>query len=200
MNAVDFASLVADFTGANQNPLSDGGKWAVVSSLGIPLQRTGNQVTSTGATTGESYWTPDLFGPDLAAYVTVATLPGSGDSARIYARGQQMGGANTWDGYSLRWQNQATPQLFIDRILNNGITNLATPNQALTAGDKIGIVLVGSMIESWVFRSGAWSMVSQVFDSTYPNAGSVALGCRNTTGRLDDFYCGTIQDVQASFV
>ena len=70
-------ALISDFTGADENPLSEGGNWANLNTSSNPLQRISNAVSATvNAAANASYWTPANFGPDLEAYLTIHNLRG----------------------------------------------------------------------------------------------------------------------------
>lgn len=193
MIAPDYATLLTAFTGADENPMTDGGNWDRLNdSNSTQLRRLGNQVTSNGTLTGECYWTPATY-QDFVIYWTISTLPGSGNAQRLYGRLKDVGLlGNVWDGYVVRYQQAATSQLIIDVNTNATGTTLSTVNITLAAGDKIGMVCLGSMIQSWAYTSGAWALQATVFDSTYPAAGYIGIGVRGTTGRGDDLYLGVL--------
>ena len=67
-------ALISDFTGSDENPLSEGGNWANLNSSGNPLLRVSNATSASVAAASASYWTPANFGADLEAYATITTL------------------------------------------------------------------------------------------------------------------------------
>jgi len=195
-------AILDDFNRIAESPITglDWGK--LISGASNNLNLASNQVACNGSSTGESYWIPKTFGPDVEVFVTVATLPGTGNAVRVHARLQQPGGAGSQDGYQIRTNQvsgSANDQVFIERIDNNAITTIATFTQELATGDKVGIRCVGTTIEAW-YKSGAgaWTKLGQATDATYSADGYVGVGIRGTAGRIDDFSVGTITDGGAS--
>lgn len=186
-------ALLTAFTGADEDPLSDGGNWANLNSSGNPLKRVSNAVAASVGGNCFSYWTPSNFGPDLEAYITLTSVSGS---QGIAARVQGEGGANTWDGYVV---NQlATSNTVIVRYDNGVATTIA--QEATTTwgnGDKIGMRIKGSVIEVWRFPSGgsAWQLIAMATDTTYPNAGKIGLYATTTTSGMDDLYISNISNL-----
>lgn len=189
-------NLISDFTGADENPLSEGGNWGSPIDSSLPtnvLQKIGN--SASGATVGDcySYWTPGDFGPDVEAYITFSTWANGGG---ILLRVQEEGGAGTWDGYRIRFSPPSTPQ--ISRVDNAVITNL-TLTGSVTAtwasGDKLGASCQGSVIRIWRFPSAgsAWALHGTANDATYPNDGKIGVYCNSTTIRADDFFAGQFE-------
>ena len=193
----DSSNLLSNFDGADENPLSEAGRWGDLNTNGPDLQLVSHQVTSGGATTGERYWLVDTaMGPDVEAYLTIATLPGDGNAIRLYARGQQPG-SNTNDGYEIRYNQitAATDEILIERCTNAVLTVLATFTQDLIAGDKLGISILGNRIEAWFTTGGVWTLAGSAVDNTYTAAGHVAMGVRGTTGRVDNVYAGELNSL-----
>lgn len=186
----DYATLLDDFNRADANPIGlPFGNLNLNNST--QLRILSNQVTANGSLTGEA--SRAFSGDDLEAYLTIATLPGTNNSVRIYVRVHDTGGFSTWDGYGVRYQQNATPFFTVERWTNAALSTIQSQNLTLSAGDKIGIRVVGSAIEGWVYQSGAWTMQVSGTDTTYPTSGGfIAFGVRGTTGRVDDFYAGLI--------
>ena len=193
----DWATLLSNFTGANQNPLSEGGNWANLDTAhGNALQRISNAVGCTASTTGESYWTPADIGADVEAYLTMPTLPGNGNNISISARVLQAGGNATYDGYRVRMNQVAgsnNDALDICRVDNAVVTSLASfASRDFVAGEKIGIRCIGSTVQAWYYSGGVWTLAAQATDTTYSATGKVAIHLRGTTGRLDDVFAGVV--------
>jgi len=195
-----YATLLSDFTGSDEDPLSEGGHWAKLNSAdAASLRRVGNAVAGpndTAALLRASYWTPGNFGPDVEAYATLAVVTNNQQAYDVYARVQQEGGSGTHDGYVARLNTSGDIEL---RLITNGSGSALGPapfSITPAAGMKLGIRCHGSTIESWYQPSGgAWTLIGSVTDTTYPSAGKVGLGVNNNlsqAGRIDDFYAGTI--------
>ncbi len=193
-------SVLDAFTGTDENPLSAGGNWAALSSSTGGLQRISNAAASSAAGLTYSYWTPSNFGPDCEVYAKVATVLAGASGVRLYARVVGEGGANTFDGYQLRysWVTGAANDTVAIAVVTNAVaTTLATFTQEITAGDSIGMEIVGTVITAY-YKSGAGAWVSlgtydTASDGTkYSAAGKIALGITtSSTPRADDFGGGT---------
>lgn len=187
----EYCTLVSDFTGADENPLSEGGNWAALNSAGNQMQRISNAAAGTVAGVSRSYWTPANFGPDLEAYISFSTI--STGTHAIACRIQGEGGSNTWDGYLVQAQPAST-STFINVITNNSggpvITGVASSVWA--DGDKLGVRAIGSKIQAWRLPNGSstWELVATIVDTTYAAAGKVGMSAGSTTVRIDDFYAG----------
>ena len=189
----DGASLLSDFTGGDESPLSEGGNWAQLDTISDPLIRVSNAAGQAASITGESYWTVQNYGPDVDVYTTITTMPLAGNNVDVSARILGEGGNNTYDGYRARMiQNAGTDSLTICRVANAAITTLATmTTRDFAVGEKVGIRCLGSTVEAWYY-AGVWTLGLSVVDTTYPAAGKIALHVRGTTGRADDFSAGPI--------
>lgn len=142
MAFADSVNLLSDFNGADQAPISEAGHWAKLDTGAAGnLNRTGNAVTSSVSTTGESYWTVQNYGPNVQAHVTIGVMPGDVNTIDVSARILQPGGNATYDGYRVRMlQNAGTDSLQLARVDNSIITNIGTLlARDFTAGEKIGI-------------------------------------------------------------
>jgi len=186
-------TLISDFTGADDTPLSEGGNWAAVdTAVTSYLQRVSNAASGAASGFGKvSYWTPANFGPNLEAYLTITN---TASSAGIVFRIQGEGGTNTWDGY---YAYSSANAFDVVRVDNNVATSLLgvpgiTPNWA--AGDKIGVSVTGSSITVWRLRAAdpsAWKLLGRVVDATYASAGKIGVLASGTAVRVDDFFAGT---------
>lgn len=205
-------SVLSAFTGADENPLSEGGNWAG------PLRTTAGQARrvtnqygppSSGTSTGESYWTPSTPGPDSEVFVTVAGLPtGNGFFSGLCARIQTPNTSGV-DFYALEVVRTSagvyTPSIY--RVINGTftkITDLATFNP--TVGEMWGLEVVGAgatvTLRMWRNTGSGWVQVGSDVSDTDANrivaAGKLGLylgGTIPTGWRFDDFGGGTVISV-----
>jgi hypothetical protein len=183
------SALISNFTGADENPLSEGGNWAQLSSSGNALQRISNAVASVINGLGASYWTPANFGPDVEVYLTLTNVAVSGHGLAVRVQGE--GGANTWDGYQARL---TAAEVILSRVTDSVRTDLDSSISAgFAAGDKLGLSVRGSTITAWRQPSGSsrWNIVLTAVDATYASAGKIAVIAPWTTTRSDNFFAGT---------
>ena len=117
----------------------------------------------------------------------MSTLPGNGNSFRLYTR-LQSPGSSAVDGYMLMYtQASGTDQVTVYRVTDGALIQLATVTREIGAGARLLFRASGTALEAWVGEGSTWSRVVRVTDSTYTGAGYAGVGIRGKTGRLDDF-------------
>jgi fibronectin type 3 domain-containing protein len=177
------------FNRPNESPLSDGGKWGngLNGSGETGLYVTSNELACSRTTTCTG-WRQDVpYGPDAEVWTRVTTLPGDNNQVRLYARLTDTGTA-TYDGYMLRTnQLSGADEVYLERVDNGTIVRLVTASKELAPGDTLLFRALGSTLEAWHRSGSSWSRVATTSDTAYSAAGSVGVGLRGTTGRLDDF-------------
>jgi hypothetical protein len=180
--------ILDDFNRADENPLSDAGRWTNGMNGGeVGLYLVSNELGCTRTTTCTAWRNNAQYGPDAESWARIATLPGAGNHIRLYVRVQSPG-SSAVDGYMLRTnQSSGTDQVFLERLDNGLITTRLTMNQELAVGDTLLLRAVGSTLEAWRHDGIAWARLGTLADSAYAAAGFVGVGLRQTTGRLDDF-------------
>lgn len=187
----DYATLLSDFTGSDEDPLSEGGNWTNANTAALAgMQRLSNQAAHSGGDFASAfYWTPDTFGPDAEVYATVATAS-SADFLALRVTG--AGGYNTWNGYLL--QVGGTTWSIYDIPSPNPSRLIGSATASHNDGDKIGLTVTCWTLEAWQYTSGAWSKVLTCTDSQRAHSigGHVIIGNDRSYGRLDDVYAGTI--------
>jgi hypothetical protein len=196
-------SVLDVFTGTNGADLPVySANWTTLSSNAgyHELEIQGNAATSTtgaGADAADAWAT--TYGPDCEVYATITTLPTAGGSGyvQLLARLQAVGGDNTFDGYGLEYQTQSgTDRLRLFRIDNSAPTYLGSGDisQDLSAGDSIGLSIVGSTLQAWYKpAAGSWATLgSSVTDTTYGSSGKIGLYANSTVVRIDSFGGGTV--------
>lgn len=192
----DFATLRDNFNRADQTHPMTG--WTAWISSG--LQVISNQCAPMDAGDNASYFSTAMTGPDVEAYITIATHPAAGGQSSLSARlDPSTGGSGS--AYSVEHNPVAgTDTIDIAKTIAGTWTRIGGPyNQELAAGDKLGIRCIGNVIEAWVFTSGAWTLVGSVTDSALPGTGNQnKIGFYNfgnsagTGARYDDLFAGVI--------
>ena len=181
-------AILDPFDRANENPLSFGGRWGngILGSSERSLKVVSNQCASDRTTTATAWWKTQL-GADEEAYATMSTLPGNGNSFRLYTR-LQLPGSAAVDGYMLLFtQASGTDQVTLNRVTDGALTQLAAANREIGAGARLLFRAKGTALEAWVREGSVWSRIARTTDSTYSGAGYAGIGIRGKTGRLDDF-------------
>lgn len=184
--------VLTTFTGPDEDPLSEGGNWLgpIRNALG-QLRRLSN-VAHASATIGsdyQSYWTTQ-FAADQEAYTTIATLPTVGNGICVYVRIHNPGNATLAEGYNFCYHPGTGLRCFRfsggSSFLQVGSTTAVT----LSAGDKIGLSILGNTLTGYYFTAGAWNTVSIGTDGLITGAGFIGLQLDDTTGEADDFGGG----------
>jgi hypothetical protein len=176
------------------NRVSIGPKWSVISSTFALMSVSANTAIDPLSSNNKyawDYWNLATYGPDVEAYVTVASYPSSPGTVRIGAR---VTPGSSYSGYFVSIDKNGVWSIIrIDDPTHQ--TQLAATfgatNQPLVSGDKIGIRIVGSVITALHYTaSGGWQQVLSCSDTRYTGAGSIAIEFLN--GALDDFGGGSI--------
>lgn len=197
----DYATLLDNFNRADQGPPPSTDWTTLLNGHNIlsNLVRGNN-----GSASNVSLWDIATYGADVEAYLSIPTLVADGENVEVYARMTTLVGA-TVDGYLARWNRVSgasndTLQLY--SVTNGVATKLGADiaTQEMTAGDKLGIEIIGTTISLYTYTGGAWTNKGSRTDSTYSAAGYVGIGCVGNTGRFDDFYAGTITVASATSI
>ncbi len=185
--------VLDSFNRANENPLSDAGRWSngVIGSTETGLTVSSNQLACTRTTTCTAWRNNAQYGADAESWARLATLPGTGNSLRLYVRLQQAGSGGS--AYMLRTIEQTgTDQVLLERIDTGTLVTRLTIPQELAAGDTLLLRAKGSAIEAWRHNGSSWARLGVVQDSTYAGPGRAGVGLRGTTARVDDFGARTM--------
>lgn len=177
-------------TGLTANPLNSGGANFGVAG-GVFSSPSYSEVWSASPT-----WTGDG-----EAGLTISTIgTGSGGGAFAGVIQQPSASTSTADGYQVGYLWGATPKIEVYRYTNGGGTFVTIFSQtvtALAAGDAIAVQVIGGTIYAWVRRSGTWSLVGSVADSTFTFSGGGAV-CEwaifdnNGVCRVDNLFGGAL--------
>jgi peptidoglycan/xylan/chitin deacetylase (PgdA/CDA1 family) len=186
--------ILDNFDRANENPLSGGGNWGAISSVG-GAQLLSNAVASPSSTTAASLWHTSFAG-DVETYATILI---STNNAGLYAETTLSSG--TANGYLWQWQgSDASPVFVLYRADNNALTTLGTfSGFTLASGDKLALRVIGDSVQGWVYHLGTWQQVVSATDTTY-RTGQLGVRPRGTTPIMDDFGGGPVQAPQQTLV
>lgn len=175
-------SVIDDFNRANGGL---GSNWTAGYFGDSALTITSNQITSSVNNWGANYYNTS-FGPDIEAYITVSSSPNGSKILHFRLTGSLTSSPS---GYYVNFGFGT-----ITRLDSGSETQLgASFSQSISAGDSIGVSIVGSTITVYhKSAAGSWAVVTTRTDSTYSAAGKVALEIDNNSIRLDDFGGGTV--------
>ena len=191
----DYATLITDFTGPDESPLSDGGNWQIINTASADLLiRKSNALTSSYPDTpspilvSQRYWTPSKFGPDVEMYVTVK---GVSNAIFLNLRLSNPGGFNTFSNYLLQIET-GTWSIFAQQVGAESV--IGTGTQTVSVGDKVGFRIQCFAVDGFYNNGSGWANIVTASDTgqTYPQLGYIGLGVDQHEGILDDFYAGTI--------
>lgn len=185
------AVLDAFNTGASQNLTARAG-WSasIFPSAGVTYvtNATPTVATCIGAGGGNQWGTAFA---DMEAYVTLTVFNSASDTFEIAARVTNVGASYTY--YAVRMANSAATDLQIVKW-NSGVkTNIGTlQSQAFTAGDSVGISVIGTTIKSYYkVGAGAWTLKDTVTDASITGSGRVGFNhVFSFTNTLDNFGGG----------
>lgn len=181
--------ILDTFTRANENPLSNGGKWTSEHfNTAFGCQLVSNAATgTTTAALSASWWNAANFGPNVAVYYTVQTIPAAGNYVRLSLRVSSVDSGSE-SGYMMQWSNDVNGL----RIFREDVSAGTQLSQAAAArfanGDTLKFTAVGSTLT--VYQNGA--SVLTATDATYAAAGVVMIGVRDQTTALINFGAQTL--------
>ncbi len=195
-------SVLSSFTGADEDPLSEGGAWGGQIQSGSigNLRRLSNQAApSSSAGTSQSYWATSV-GADQEAYATVATKPADGDYVAVWLRAQNPGSGTAVGYQCVMIAADGTDKFQVWRMSSGGSYTQVTDGtldatQEFSSGDSFGASIDGTTITLWHKPSaGSWTQVGQGNDSNISGDGYIGLDASHAgaSTRLDDFGGGAI--------
>ena len=184
---------------SNENPLSDEGKWTngqMPEAWGYSMQLLSNVIKGGGASYNSAHRNNADYGPDVEVYVTVtAKDTTNGNDCNLFARLRQIAETTT-DGYSLNIALAAGADVWSLLRWENGAYSAtlgATFTQEISAGDSVGLSIVGSTLTAWYKAvGGVWSRLAERDDATYPGAGKLGLVAYSTAWEFNDYGGGTV--------
>ena len=156
-----------------------------------------NQVVNSSGISSSARWNAATFGADCEVYATMVNVPtADGDRFMIYGRIVQPG-TSTFDGYALCLRlTGAQLEFRLIRWDNGSRTDIATQSVTFSAGDKMGLEIIGTTIKGYRYNGSSWSEEISTTDANHSAAGYIGFGDSLTgTGgdmSLDDFSGGTV--------
>jgi hypothetical protein len=189
--------ILDNFNRADENPLANG-NWTCPALLGASdLQLYGNAVAAfANNSSNDCYWSSASYGPDSEAYVKIIALPNAGSCNAVFARASNLNSSSFqtyWAEYCpVSGASNDTFTLY--RFLNNTSVSIANGIQEVSAGDSIGLEVIGTRVRMLYKPSaGAWTQILSVTDSNISGSGRIGLHSEeNGLTTLDDFSGGTV--------
>lgn len=184
--------MLDDFKRPDESPLSQGGNWAVLDTVGYTSELTVTSLVCRTASGQGARYRTDLPGlVNCEAWVRLSS--GYSGGAHIILRANDVGGSGTWDGY--RFSLVAVSQV-IQRVTNGStVTTLATTGTAdASPGDVWVGRIVGSELYLFRIRSGVTELLATASDTTY-SSGYIAMAASAATGSVSHFGGGEIDSL-----
>lgn len=175
-------SVLTNFTGANESPLSEGGNFVgTIRDVSLPsrgpCQRLSNQARrDTGITiAGEAVWFDDLA-EDQEVFMTMA-IEGDTDAQFAVSCRLTNNGTSTPTHYQCAYREDTTG-IQIRRVVAGSAVQLgSTLAVDLAAGDKLGLACIGDQIQGWYTASGVWTSHANITatDTNITGSGKIAM-------------------------
>jgi hypothetical protein len=188
------------FIRANENPLSNGGKWEKVkmASEETGALRVLSEHLQAEAGGGNYFWNVKEYkNPQANAEVTA--YPGGANTASLFICCEKPTAEKVKVGYSMQIKGEgAEAEHLVEVNLYKWTaevrSTLATIKGILVnKGDFIRVSAHGGKVQAWVKHgSGAWEVVLEAADSSYTN-GYVGVGCGGTNLHLNNFAAGEFE-------
>lgn len=169
------------------NRVSLGSNWTTPIFTGdSAITISGNQAVTSSNVSCSAYYSNLGVLTDSGAFLTIT---GVTTVSRVLARIDSPGGVNL-NCYDVT-ANISPNQLLIRRSNAGSSSVLATFTNISTwaAGHKIGIRVVGSIIEAWVDQGLGWTLIGSVTDTTIAS-GYIGIRLGGTGATVDDFGGG----------
>lgn len=166
-------SLATVSAGAWASPV--GLDFNVASNVIFPLVGAGAIVT----------WTA-LSLTDCEAYITITTLPASGEvAAMIWVDA-------SGNGYGVQYTHGAPGTFISGELAGYAFSTLDSESLTLSAGDQIGLNLIISTntIEGYTATGGTWTLRTTATDSTSTTPRRIGIAATGTTVGMDAFGGG----------
>lgn len=157
-----------------------------------------NACGQSGSDYADANWNGATY-TESEVYATLTVVPATGNQVYLMARIQSPN-TSGMDAYTLLLTKASgTDTLDVMRTINGADTSIATRSQEVSAGDALGLVVLGTgatvTIQVWYRASGgSWTQLGADISDTNANritaAGRIGLGLQNSTARWDDFGGG----------
>lgn len=185
----DTATLLDDFNRSNEGPPLSADWTSITNGLKV----VSNTVAGNGSGVNNiEFYDVSTFGPDVEAHIIISSKGGTNQFCSVFARMTTLA-SGTMDGYEARaTPASGTDTIALYRIDNGTATLLDSASVEFASNDKLGIECIGSAIKVYHYTGGAWVERCSATDATYGAAGYVGIAQGHTTGRLDDFFAGTV--------
>lgn len=172
--------LLDDFQRANENPIAD--PWASLS--GTPNAQIFSNAWSVVGAFGQSYH-KYFIARDQAVFATVGNYS-AGTTLSLCVRMNGETADSTKFGYAVIANFDDT--IHLDRVdAGGGGPTLGSVAQVISTGDKLGIQIIGPMIEVFYKPgAGAWETKLRIENNVYSKAGKVLLQAESTASIWDD--------------
>jgi hypothetical protein len=179
--------ILDDFNRANSPSL--GVNWTQAAGN---TEVAGNACIATGGGANAVLWAPTTFGPNFESYYTISTAIPDGNSIAVGAirNGTFNGYATVLDAFA------GNDTVKIERYTGGAPTVLvANGDHALAVGDIVGYWCNGTTHQSWIRKSGIWTLVHNISDSMYTGNTDFRLlltmvRTQPTSGAIDDYGGG----------
>jgi hypothetical protein len=157
------------------------------------LSSDGSRCYATGA--WESAYLNHSFAADVEAYVQVPVLPTADAYLSLMARVQNVGSATAaaWYYLTVHYNGVSTWTWEISHYDHSTSTDLVlvSSTQTLSAGDWMGLQIVGTAIGAWYKPSaGSWTEIVSTTDSSISAGGPIGLQLSDTVTHLDNLSGG----------
>lgn len=190
------SALLDDFNRANENPLSNAGKWSKNGNSGASLQVISNRVGDTATNATGAFWNNASYGPNAEAWMTVPIVPTGTGFVGLLLNLAGAAGSGTWSGYFFAWI-PGTPAAFVLQEANNPAVNqIAFAAGSLNAGDKMLVRYKDGVLYGYRYdvSAGTWSLVVRAQTTVYQRSGFIGIRKSGSVWRGDDFGGGALTD------
>ena len=192
MYAPTFNALTV-FSGADEDPLSEGGAWpGVVQSTVTRMRRVSGQAAANNAAAPSDAYHSMGLAADHGAAAQIPVLPGAGSGIGVCCRVHNPGNASTAEKI-IGVYHPGTGFRIFDMLTGGGSFPQVGSTNATTmaAGESLWLEVIGSTATLWHLTGGVW--LPRVTGTTsISGAGFAGIQCDDNVGRLGSFAAGPV--------
>lgn len=189
-------SVLTTLTGADEDPISEGGNWSGPTRSGIrQMARVSNRIERSAIGAAGSYgswWNVQTFGPDTEVFCTLTGTFAAGETCQVIGRVHNPGDAALAEFYLAAYTGGTGFRCF--KCLTGGsFTQIGSTNAtAASVNDKLGLEVIGTSIKAYHFTGGSWVQRVSGTDTDITGTGYIGIEMNATDQSADDFGGGTV--------
>jgi hypothetical protein len=183
-------TLLSDFNGTDEDPISEGGKWASVSGWPTTAKRANNRLTGSS----NNYWSARYTVEELSNFELIIPVEAANQIAETFLLDvcvrtrSEAGGVPTLtdrNGYIFLWNSDDQGEIIRANAGDNSETSLAfNSGYVVNPGDVFGLRVVGNVLKLYLdqYNTGEFTEILTELEDTNFTTGWLLIGGYGDTG------------------